>query len=410
MVNLIHFEYRKNFKKISILVAILLFSILDIVKINGVYTENSFFSRGYDVESLSRVQPRQLYWHLYDNYSGKITDKKIQKLLSIFRPMEKKVADRTASTATNVPNTYTGNYYNDYNFFNECFINPMEYFYTYGSYAQGVASTASKNISFYRSIGNAYEARKNAAIESVFKGRSIKDFTYTEMYQFYTHYDFSSILILLICLYGLVGVFVCEKETEMDVVLLTTRSGGKKTIAAKIFSSAIFVLLVSLWFSILDFLSFAFIFGSLKGACSPMYAIQDFSNAALNVSLWQYAILSAVMKALGMLVLGAGALLLSCLFQNALLPFVIGLSAVFGLAYLQNALMGSGRVLMKTLNPFILLVNRELFGKTEFINFLGYPVPSYLSAMIFAILLGALFLIGISILVRKNTVTGRRAQ
>lgn len=403
MVRLIFFEYHKNFKKLSIFIAILLFSVLSIVKIYGIYAENSLFARGYDADSSAHV--RQLYWQMYEDFGGTMTDEKIGRLMAIYRPLENKVADRTASTREDDPDTYTGNVYNDYFFFQKCFVKPMEYCYRYREYAKSVAAAAQDNMSFYSSYGNAYEYRKNASVADNFKGRLVRDFAYTEMYQYYTHYDFSSVLILLVCLYGLVGVFVSEKETDMEPLMLTAKFGGKKTVAAKILSSTVFVFLVCIWFNLLDFLSFACIFGSADGASAPLYAIQNFSNTALNLNLWQYAVVSVLVKTAGMLVLGLGVLLLSCLFKNALLPFVISLAAALGVVYSQSVLMGSGYVILKTLNPFVLMVNRELFRKTEFESVFGLPVPSYVLALAFAAFWGVLFLIGIAALVRKNSVT-----
>ena len=45
----------------------------------------------------------------------------------------------------------------------------------------------------------------------------------------------------------------------------------------------------------------------------------------------------------------------------------------------------------KIWNPYVLLVNRTLFTKTEFINCFGYPIPSYQAAIFISVLVGILF-------------------
>lgn len=90
----------------------------------------------------------------------------------------------------------------------------------------------------------------------------------------------------------------------------------------------------------------------------PLYVLEDFIHASLNVSLGQYAVLSALVKTAGMLVFALAFLLISCLFRNALIPFIAGLFTAFGCIYLEEAYMGSGRVLLKIINPFVLVVNR----------------------------------------------------
>lgn len=405
MVKLIGFEYRKHFEKASILIALLVFSLVSIGKIYSVYAENSLFARGCSMQQ--SVQMKQLYWGLYDDFSGKITTDKIEQLLTIYRPMEAKVADLTASTRIDDPDTFTGNVYTDYHFFRRCFVLPMEYDYLYQSYAGKVVLAAKENISFYNSVNNQYESRKNATIAACFSGREVDTFAFTEMYQYYLNYDFSSFLALLLCVYGLVGVFVSEKQTEMDALLLTTKYGGAKTVAAKLLSSALFVIAICTWFWLLDFFAFSAVFSSFKGALAPLYAVKNFANTPLNLSLGQYAFRSSVVKTVGMLVLGVGVLLLSSSFKNALFPFVISLAGVFGLILWQGAFMNSGHLWPKVTNPFVLMVNRELFRKAEFVNLFGLPVPSYLAALLMAILWAGTFMGLLVVTMRKSEVTGK---
>ncbi len=405
MVKLIGFEYRKHFAKLSILIALLVFSLVSIGKIYGIYAENSLFARGCSMQQ--SMQIKQLYWGFYSDFSGEITTEKIEQLLAIYRPIEAKVADLTASTRTDDPDTFTGNVYTDYHFFRRCFVLPMEYDYLYQSYASKVVLAAKENISFYSSVDNQYESRKNALIAECFSGRKVGAFAFTEMYQYYLNYDFSSFLALLLCVYGLVGVFVSEKQTEMDVLLLTTEYGGAKTVAAKLLSSALFVIAVCTWFWLLDFFAFSAVFGSFKGALAPLYAVKNFSDTPLSLSLGQYALLSGTVKTAGMLVLGAAILLLSNLFKNALFPFAVSLVGAFGLILWQGQFINSGHLWAKVTNPFVLMVNRELFRKTEFANLFGLPVPSYLAALLMAILWAGIFMGLLVVTMRKSEVTGK---
>lgn len=397
MVKLILFECRKHFLKNSIFIAVVLFSALNVAKIYGVHEGNSLLS-----SNVTGPQWKELYWDMYKNFGGTITNEKIGKLMAIYRPLEDQTADLTASTAYRNPNTYLTNVYEDFNFFRWCFVNPMRYAYDYKSYAREVAAKARENVSFYESVGNSFESRKNAVIAELFAGRAITSFSYTEMYQYYVQYDFSALLALLICLYGLMSVFLSEKETEMDTLLLTTKAGGAKTVWAKLMASALFVCTVCFWFWLVDFAAFSVIFGSREAASSPLYALEPFVNASLNVSLGTYAVLSAFVKTAGILVLCLAFLLISCFFRNALIPFMIGLSVAFGCMYMAEAFMGSGRVLFKAINPFVLVVNRELFRKAEFVPLLGYPLPSYVAALLFAAAWGAALLGGIALSARKN--------
>nr|WP_319489712.1 ATP-binding cassette domain-containing protein [uncultured Caproiciproducens sp.] len=96
--------------------------------------------------------------------------------------------------------------------------------------------------------------------------------------------------------------------------------------------------------------------------------------------------LSGAVKTVGMMVLELSILLISSLFKTALLPFALSLAGAFGLIYWQGFFMGSEYLWAKVSNPFVLMVNREFFRKTEFVNLFGFPVPSYIMAMLAAAL------------------------
>ncbi|GAB6989715.1 ABC transporter permease [Paenibacillus pini] len=395
MVTLIGYEWRKHFLKWTIVFAVAVFSILNVLKIYSIHGGNSL---------LADSSWKELYSQMYGQFEGKITDEKIGKLMKIYRPLEQQTADHTASTTYRNSNTQLSNVYEDFNFYRWSYVNPMKYAYDYKAYAHAVVTTANENIIFFKSLNNGYEARKNAAVAELFQGRTITNFSYTEMYQYYVQYDFSSFLVLLICLYGLMSVFLSEKETEMDTLLLTTKAGGAKTVWAKLLASSLFICSICLWFWLIDFVAYSWIYASWDAASSPIYVLEEYIHSALNVSLGQYAALSAVLKTFGMLFFGLAFLALSYLFRNALVPFIIGLLALFGCISLQEAYMDSGHILVKTMNPFVLVVNRELFHKAEYIPLWGYPFPSYIVALLFSILWGTIFLSGLMISVRKNAL------
>jgi len=222
MVKLIKYELKKNFLKRSIIIALLIFSVINIVKIISVHNDNSLF--GSDMPA----SWKSVYWQQYDNFSGQMTQEKIKNLMTVYRPLEQQTADLTASTAMDNPNTYTGNVYSDYYLLKWCYVQPMEYAYMYRNTADEIVQTAEENMQFYSDYGNEYLRKENATIAKLFSERTVPDFAYTEMYQYYLEYDFSALLVILLCLYGLVGVFVSEKESDMDTLLLTTDRAAKR--------------------------------------------------------------------------------------------------------------------------------------------------------------------------------------
>ncbi|MFD0710807.1 ABC transporter permease [Paenibacillus sp. GCM10027626] len=402
MVRLVHFEFRKHFWKKSIVIGLVLFTLFNVAKIYSVYSSKSLLS-----ESQTSSAWKGLYWQMYETFGGEITAEKIKALMKIYEPLELATADLTASTRSDNPDTYTGNVYEDYHFFAWCYVNPMKYAYMYKQMADDIVKAAKNNMTFYQRVGNPYAYEMNADLASRFAGREIPSFSYTEMFQYYVHYDFSVFLLLLLCMYSLMHVFVSEKETEMDALLMTTKAGGVKSTLAKLLAAILFIIALSGWFWIVDFIAFSFFFGSWEAFTTPVYALENFVNASIGSSLGQYALLSAAVKTMGMIVAGLLFLVISSRCKNALLPFIISLTSAFGLIYAQEAMLGSGYVGLKVMNPFILLVNRELFRKTEYVNWFDQPLISYIPAFLLAAAYAAGCIALMFLAARKNRLRSR---
>lgn len=403
MIRLILYEFQKHFCKRSLLVILLLLSMVDLLKIQSEYQSYSFLNDGKESGSWHTV-----YWELYSEYSGKITLEKIDKLLSVYEPLAEATADLTASTEMDNPDTMTGNLYSDCNLLKKYYVDPMRYFYEYKSAANQVAQKAKENTVIYGERGQTYEVRKNSRIYHLYADRQIPFFAYREMYNYYLNYDFSTVLILLLCLYAIVGVFNCERETQMDLLILTAKNGGRKTTATKIIAVSFFAIAVSLWFSICDYVGFAISFETTEGFQLPVFALSSFAGASVNVSLLQYSVLSAAVRAAGVWEIGLLMLLISMCWKNILVPFATDFSVCLILIITGTASAYSGSVWLKCFNPYSLLANRILFGKTEFLNLLGYPVLSYTAAIVCTLVLGLAFAAVILLLSAQNCYHGRK--
>lgn len=397
MMHLIRFEFIKQFCKRSIFVIFMLFSMINLLKISSEYHEYSYLSDGNGERSWNTV-----YWQLYDEYNGEITLEKINSLLAVYKPLAEATADMTSSTVTDDPNTMTGNLYSDRNLLDKYYVQPMQYFYGYQAAADKIAGKARENALLYEERGEEYEARKNVAIYRLYADRTISEYAYHEMYNYYLNYDFSTVLMLLLCLYGIVSTFVSEKETQMDMLLLTSVNGGKKTALAKIIAVTVFVWLVCLWFSLLDYIGFAVSFRTFEGWSLPVYAIPNLAEAAVGINLLQYSLLSAVLKAVGAWTLGMLMLLLSTFWKNALIPFVLNLTVCMTMIISGASVAYSSFPWVKVLNPYSLLTTRILLGKTEFLNIADYPVLTYQVAVLFALIVGIVIALAIYFLSAEN--------
>jgi hypothetical protein len=375
MIRLIRYEFIKQFCKRSILALFVVFSLANLFKIYGEYKSYSYLTDGNGEQSW-----HTLHWQLYAEYQGEITPEKVEHLLAAYQPLVEATSDMTASTATDDPNTMTGNLYSDRNLLDKYFVTPMQYFYEYSGRSEQVANRARQSAALYEERETVYRQRESGAVYHLYAGRTIPAFAYQEMCNYYLNYDFSIVLTLLLCLYGIIGAFVSERETQMDMLLLVSPGGGRKTALAKILAATLFLLVTSLWFSLLDLIGFAASFQTFEGLTLPVFAIPSFAEASVNIRIFQYVLLSAALKCAGVWEIGMLWLLVSMFWKNALLPFVIDFALCMALIVSGAAYAHSNFFWTKVLNPYSLLTNRVLLGKTEFVNLGGFPVLTWQAA------------------------------
>ncbi len=367
MRKLVYYELRKHFLAPVTAVVFLLLLVADGIKIYSVYQESSLFS------SRNLEEFKGAYQELYPVYSGEITEEKINGLLEIYRPIYETVRSQTASTKKD-ESSYTYNVYSDELFFRKCFLEEMEYDYTYRPYAMGIVLEAKKNMDFYKGKGNMYEHRRNLCIARAFYGREIGGFYNTEMYQSLLYYDFSSLLLLMLMVYGCASVFAKEEETEMRSIIRTSRNGQGKTYLAKAFSVLLFSVVSGILFTLWDFCLFALFFGGTESAASPLYALRGFQDTLLNLSLGQGYLLISVFKIMGMCMFCVIFLLFSLVARKSLVAFLMNFASVIACLSVYDTIYNSSHLW----NPVSLISGRNLILRSEFGNLAGYPVPRYM--------------------------------
>lgn len=396
MVSLVGYEWKKAFAKKSIWIVLVLFGIINLLKIESVHIENSYLS-GDSGESWNKS-----YWEMYQTYEGKITTKKIKSLVEIYNILENQIRDQVANTSLDNSDTMTGNVYSDYNLLERYYMTPMKYYYNYEDNAQKVALKAKENAMEYLAYGNQYEYKKNAVIFNMYKERKIQDFAYVEMYNNYMNYDFSNILVIFLCLYGIIGVFGCENTAQMNGLLITNKYGGKKTILAKICAVSIYVVGISVLFSMLNFIGFTGVFRSLEGSKLPIYALASFSEVAVDINVIEFVVVSAMIRALGFWVISMSMLLISQLIKNSMVAFVVGILVSVAMAVISNNYMYSSNIFGKIISPMALLTNVRLFEKTEFVCLYRTPILSWQAAVFSSLIFGIIMIVTIIGFAKNN--------
>lgn len=360
-LRLLRFECRKNFFSPWMLLFLVALLAVNGWKLQSEYQKQT--DRFADYEAV--------YETLYAQWGGEITREKIQNMMAVYGPLEQKSESMSLSSLEG-SGTYTDSEYNDYLFLSSHFATEMEYDYLYVNQAIGITQRAQELASLCERRGNGYMAAEHRAAADTFQNRYIPRFADTRYIEVWLNHDYSSTLVLLLCLFGLCTVFVTERETEMYILQRTSRLGGGFTVAAKLTASILFVSLVCILFYCEDFFLLQLLSGHWDALSSPVYAIRLLEATPLNMTIGQFVLWSIGVKTLGILCCGCLILLASCVFKRVLTAFVAGFGGIMALVVLQE--FCRTRIGLKWFNPMELVIAREIITDTVFVNVFGTPV------------------------------------
>ena len=379
MIRLVGFEFKKIFLHRSIWIVLLLFTLLDIWKIHDVWRSESYFS--------DSPERKAAYWELYPEYEGQLTQEKEDSLNGIYQPLFDKVKDWTFNRANN-PNTITGiNEFSDYLFLGRYYIEPWTNFSEYSDYAENVCSIAAENVRLFYNLGNEKEVNKNAQIYLLFKDRKIDEFAYTERDERLSTYSFSNYLVLSLCLYVYVLAIDRERESEMDRFISTTLRGEQSTILAKLMVAIVISVCVSLYFFVLDQLTFRLVFGWSDAGMLPLYALSYYKYTPLKITIQEFYFVVAIMKIMAIITLLMVFYNIAKFVESPLVLFAVGIGGGSSLIWLSEGFANGSFVWGKVLNPCSLLTCYPLFAKSEFVCVFGRYFLTYKVALLFQVII-----------------------
>lgn len=361
---LVGYECRKAFLNPWMLV---FFAVL--LAVNGWKITDKYNQR---VSRWSEYQ--QVYETFYDRYGGTITTEKVSDLMAVYGPLEAK-RETTGLNMMYDPNAYTYSEQMDHAFFSTLFYTEMQYDYLYVNEAHRIASNARELAEFYEGVGNRFEAGKNRQITQDFSSRGITTFGDTRGYEVLLHYDYSVMLVLLLTVFALSGIFVSERETEMDMLLRTTKNGSGATVAAKFTAAFLFVVVTCGLFFAEDFLCVFLAGGRNEAIQNPVYALRYFEATPLTMTIGAYFLWAGVVRTLGVLACGMVILLVSSLCKQMLSAFLSGFGLLLGGVLLQE--FCRTRHAFQWFNPLELVMVRDIVTEDVFVNVFGFAVHLY---------------------------------
>jgi len=362
------FEFKKYVIKPYVLILVL---ICTLVNLAGAYFSSAYYKQIYDHENFQKLYSSLL--------KGVLTEDKINFVISETRRLQELTADQTASHEYD-PNTYTGNIYTDNFLFSLDIYPEVKYAVSYAYDNKWIVEKAEDNIDFFTNKNNSYERTKNEQIVSKYSNRIITDFYDLKGMKYFVFYDFSSLIVLLLCVLIVVPVFVGESETRMDLLLPSFKKGGAKLVWTKILFTFSVVLLISLWFSVWDLVGFS-MFTPLRGFDAPLFALKDFQFTPLNLKVYQYILLGFFLKTIGVGELIVLVLLASRTFKKTIYAFGVSAGVIL-IPYLSLFSAKESFRFYEVINPALLIKNRYLFMNFAVQNIFDYPVRSSTVAIV----------------------------
>lgn len=183
-------------------------------------------------------------------------------------------------------------------------------------------------------------------------------------------------------LLGVSTVFSNEYSTNMDALILSSKNGKSRVITAKLLASGIFIVIVALFFTLLNLL-IQFKTMGFPGGNSTLQGLFRYENSPYGWTLVQYIPRQIAVHLFGSLAFGFIALLVSSLCKSGLASFFIS-GCIFGLPLFFNSILVIKTGWIAKINEFsyaILMRGQPLFSEFKAFNIFGHPVL-YLNLML----------------------------
>lgn len=409
MHKLFYYEIRKNYLRNYLLVAV---AVLFIVNLSFIYNKyiSGLDSSGYFMPHTDKTQKRwEFYSSMHKKLDGVLTNSKAQFIVNENKRVASIVGDDTYSKEYQ-PDTYTGYYWSDYVMVNKYFYNPMKYLSMYSTNNEKIVKQAEDNIKFYDKYNNQFEKGKYEFIVNNYNGRKITLFYDTKPWELLFDYNFSDLIIMFLMLLGIVPVFVSEKETNMQNLIMSSKKGKKSIVFVKVLATLVYVMFLVCVFSVFNILFFEFLYG-LKGAEMPVYAMEKYQNTPLGYSIGMFYFIIQLLKIGGLFSFAMFILLLSSLFNRIIYPYMISVFIMAGGIYVSGYI-GSvelGKTVLSIISPFTLLKGNEFYIKPLGINILN---KFYLRAdiCIFAqvLIICVIYIVVRQIIARSSTLSKKK--
>lgn len=186
---------------------------------------------------------------------------------------------------------------------------------------------------------------------------------------------FGTVIMGAMILLGVSTVFSDEYSTNMDALILSSKNGKNRVITAKFLAASIYILIIALFFTLLNLLIQFKIMGFVGGN-STLQALFRYENSPYGWTLVQYVPRQIAAHLFGSLAFGFIVLLVSSLCKSGLASFFIS-GCIFGLPLFFNSILYIKSGWIAKINEFsyaVLMRGQPLFSQFKAFNIFDHPV------------------------------------
>lgn len=364
-MKIVYYEMRKSFLKISALILLIIFTMLNILRIYDASRTQYTFTSG---------QFHEPYFRLYNTVCGKLNEEKLSPFRARAKELLDKVASHSYSTEYNPEEyEYTGYCFGDFNLYNTFIGKEITYCATYPNISNQIAEKAYDNYQIYKTVGNNFEAEKSAMIFNAYQIRSIPEYRATYWTNLFFNYDFSSLLCIIMLIFSLSSSFTNEKTSGMNA-LITAYGKNRSTTWSKLIASAIYCVFLTVYFTICD-LSATHLLLGVDGLDMPLYSAEMFQFTPYNFNLWAGICLWIGQRFLALFSLSLVFLLISKTSPNT----IVSMAVSFGITLI---LILTTAISNSILNPICALTPSTYIREFSVANLFGKPILMMIVAIV----------------------------
>lgn len=355
-MKILFYEMRKSCLKTSVLILLIIFTVLNFISMNDRCRTRLTMTYG---------EHGTYYFRLYNTICGELTEEKLKPFRERANELENEVMDMVFSTEYRPDEFYTGYVFGDFMLYNVDIGRAITYCSTYPNTSNAIAARAAEGYDFYKSAGNTYETKKNILIYDLYRDRYIPEFRATYWTNLFFGHEFSSLLCVVMLIFGLAAGFTTEKESGMYQLIASTGS-RTKTAAAKICSSAVYCAFLSVWFTGCDLLFTDFLLG-VRGLDMPLYSAEMFEKTPFNLRFIEAVLVVLGTRFLALFTISLMILLISKITPNTIISMASSFGAVLALILLTA-------VSQSIWNPVGMLTPNAYLTEFSCVNLFGEPV------------------------------------